>query len=395
MAELRAPEQNRLLGQLANMLRTTEGDIAAPEFLPPGLDVMGLVRQLMLPSAETVEKMSYGDPLFRMPTQSNIPITADREYLADVVGMIPFGAPAARPSARAMQDLVRQIQTEPPTGAMRMYHGTDKAFDEFAVQDRGLAYYVTPDPEQAGFYSGMRDGANIRPVEVDVKNTYRGGDVDKIMEVVKKEDDYYPYSLSKIKESLENQTPLAFHTPSVVKALKKLGYDSFAEYEGGIEQIGVFAAKDIKPSFGSGLLDEPAQSATANPLYQLTKEEFLGSPKIISPKSSADLKPRTLTTNVDAPKEPFLDGQYDIKMSEDGAAVLDGDKVIASYNFGKTLVVDPKYRKKGIAEELVYQWRSRYPNVAQADTRTKASQRVQEKVWERIQNEKFMAEGNL
>jgi uncharacterized ParB-like nuclease family protein len=118
MAELRAPEQNRLLGQLARMLRTTEGDIAAPEFLPKGLDVMGLVRQLMLPSAETVEKLSYGDPLFRMPTQSNIPITADREYLADVAGMIPFGAPAARPSARAMQDLVRQIQTEPPTGAI-------------------------------------------------------------------------------------------------------------------------------------------------------------------------------------------------------------------------------------------------------------------------------------
>jgi disulfide oxidoreductase YuzD len=118
MAELRAPEQNRLLGQLARMLRTTEGDIAAPEFLPKSLDVMGLVRQLMLPSAETVEKLSYGDPLFRMPTQSNIPITADREYLADIAGMIPFGAPAARPSARAMQDLVRQIQTEPPTGAI-------------------------------------------------------------------------------------------------------------------------------------------------------------------------------------------------------------------------------------------------------------------------------------
>jgi hypothetical protein len=102
------------------MLRTTEGDIAAPEFLPKGLDVMGLVRQLMLPSAETVEKMSYGDPLFRMPTQSNIPITADREYLADVAGMIPFGASAARPTARGIQDLLRQIQTEPPTGAVKL-----------------------------------------------------------------------------------------------------------------------------------------------------------------------------------------------------------------------------------------------------------------------------------
>jgi hypothetical protein len=155
------------------------------------------------------------------------------------------------------------------------------------------------------------------------------------------------------------------------------------------------AARVLPETKIAALLDEPSQTVAANPLYQLTKEEFLGSPKIISPKSSADLKPRTLTTNVDAPKESFLGGQYNIKMSEDGAAVLDGDKVIASYNFGKTLVVDPKYRKKGIAEELVYQWRSRYPNVAQADTRTKASQKVQEKVWERIQNEKFMAENNL
>ena len=121
MAELRAPEQNRLLGQLANMLRTTEGDIAAPEFLPRGLDVMGLVRQLMLPSAETVEKMSYGDPMFRMPTQSNIPITADREYLADVVGMAPMVPAASRAttslSNEAADALVRAITRNPEATA--------------------------------------------------------------------------------------------------------------------------------------------------------------------------------------------------------------------------------------------------------------------------------------
>jgi len=102
------------------MLRMTEGQAAAPEFLPPQLNVMNLVRQLMLPSAETVEKMSYGDPLFRMPQQSRIPITTDKQYLADIAGMVPFTAPAARPSARAMQDLVRQIQTTQPVGAVNM-----------------------------------------------------------------------------------------------------------------------------------------------------------------------------------------------------------------------------------------------------------------------------------
>jgi hypothetical protein len=121
MAELRAPEQNRLLGQLARMLRTTEGDIAAPEFLPRGLDVMGLVRQLMLPSAETVEKLSYGDPLFRIPTQSNIPITADREYLAEVLGMAPAVPAASRATTRlsneAADQLVRAITRNPEATA--------------------------------------------------------------------------------------------------------------------------------------------------------------------------------------------------------------------------------------------------------------------------------------
>lgn len=120
MADLRAPEQNRLLGRLADMLRMTEGQAAAPEFLPPQLNVMNLVRQLMLPSAETVEKMSYGDPLFRMPQQSRIPITTDKQYLADIAGMVPFTAPAARPSARAIQDLVREIQTTQPVGAINV-----------------------------------------------------------------------------------------------------------------------------------------------------------------------------------------------------------------------------------------------------------------------------------
>ena len=206
MAELRAPEQNRLLGQLARMLRTTEGDIAAPEFLPKSLDVMGLVRQLMLPSAETVEKLSYGDPLFRMPTQSNIPITADREYLADIAGMIPFGAPAARPSARAVQDLVRQIQTEPPTGAISpeiaakvlpetkvvdeagnpklLYHGTNKEFEQFSESMLGaktgnptskMGYFFIESPSEASRYATDwgKEGGNVRPVYLDIKNPKR------------------------------------------------------------------------------------------------------------------------------------------------------------------------------------------------------------------------------
>lgn len=122
MDRISAPPQNALLGRLAELLRTAEtGAVSGPEFLPKGLDVMNLVRQLALPSAETVEKLSYGDPLFRMApsgTGSRIPMTADREYLADVAGMVPIATPAAKPTARGMQELVRQIQTEPPVGAI-------------------------------------------------------------------------------------------------------------------------------------------------------------------------------------------------------------------------------------------------------------------------------------
>jgi hypothetical protein len=148
MAELRAPEQNILLGRLARMLRATEGDIAAPEFLPRELDVMGLVRQLMLPSAETVEKMSYGDPLFRMPTQSNIPITADREYLAEVLGMAPAVPAASRATTRlsneAADQLVRAITRNPEATAPEVLEAAGQMLPLSSVYRRSTP--LNPDP---------------------------------------------------------------------------------------------------------------------------------------------------------------------------------------------------------------------------------------------------------
>jgi hypothetical protein len=194
MAELRAPEQNRLLGQLARMLRTTEGDIAAPEFLPKGLDVMGLVRQLMLPSAETVEKLSYGDPLFRMPTQSNIPITADREYLADVVGMAPMVPAASRATTRlsneAADQLVRAITRNPeatapqvleaagqmlPMSRITTYHGSPYLFREFdparvgtgeGAQAYGVGSGYTAEARNVaeGYRKGIKDMGSIKAI---------------------------------------------------------------------------------------------------------------------------------------------------------------------------------------------------------------------------------------
>jgi hypothetical protein len=176
MNELKAPEQNRALGRIAEILRMAEQNRSA-EFLPESLNVFGLFGDLFLPSAKTVEKMSYGDPLFRMApsgTGSRIPMTTDKEYLADVAGMVPIAAPAAKPSARGAQELIRQIQTEPPVGAISpeiaakvmpktkvvdesgkpklMYHGTAQDIKEF-MTGTSNASFVTPDPSFAGTFA--------------------------------------------------------------------------------------------------------------------------------------------------------------------------------------------------------------------------------------------------
>lgn len=126
---------------------------------------------------------------------------------------------------------------------------------------------------------------------------------------------------------------------------------------------------------------------TYMPLKQMSRQEFLGSPKIVGKSDAADLRPNFLKSTESAPLVPFMDGKYQARYSKNGATVFDGDKVIASYNFGDNLVVDPKYRKKGIAEELVYQQRTYFPEPAKARTRNKVSQKIQENVYDRIQRD--------
>jgi len=154
-------------------------------------------------------------------------------------------------------------------------------------------------------------------------------------------------------------------------------------------------ADDMAPPMPSAIRTGPdagpsqAGRATPEPMHPafegMSREEFLGDPRITTNRNAADLKPKALTTVRDQPAQPFM-GRYEVRMSEDGAAVYDGENVIASYNFGDTLVVDRAHRRQGIAQELVYQWRTRYPGPAVARERTRASQAIQEQVWERIKN---------
>lgn len=134
-----------------------------------------------------------------------------------------------------------------------------------------------------------------------------------------------------------------------------------------------------------GLLSRFAKQAEI--LHNMKRAEFLGEPKIVSANTNSQLRPKALKHLGAEPAEPFMDGKFQMRLDADGAAVYDGDKVIASYNWGDTLAVDPAYRGQDIAKELVYQWRSRFPAPAAAKTRTNASQAIAESVWERISRE--------
>jgi hypothetical protein len=179
MDRLSAPEQNAIGAYFADLLRKVEQD-SGPEFLPRGLDVMGLVRQLALPSAETVEKLSYGDPLFRMPTQSNIPITTDRGYVAEVLGMAPAVPPAARATTRISNEvadqLVKAITRNPDATAVRAldeigrmspvpqittYHGSPSLFREFDPSADPMGRKRNAYGYGAGYTTESKDVANL------------------------------------------------------------------------------------------------------------------------------------------------------------------------------------------------------------------------------------------
>jgi hypothetical protein len=301
MDELKAPQQNQILGKIAEILRMAEQNRSA-EFLPNSLNVFGLFSDLLLPSSRTVEKMSYGDPLFRMPQQSRIPITADKEYLADVAGMVPFAAPAAKPSAQVVQKLAREIQTTPPVGAISpeiaarvipktkvvdekglpklMYHATKEDFEEFKPGTAN-AIFATPDYDEflnpyLGRHFNTKTGrfefsygANVRPVYIDAKNPFDYENPEHISKVVKwiKENnpDFQDIAASigdKVKDGLYYQ----IERPIVQNAIRNLGFDGFYVKEGGEKNIAVFDSKNIK----SALSDPIFEDIMSNPLMQDT-----------------------------------------------------------------------------------------------------------------------------
>jgi hypothetical protein len=263
-----------------------------------------------------VEKLSYGDPLFRMApsgTGSRIPMTTDREYLADVAGMVPIAAPAARPSARGVQELVRQIQTEPPVGAISpeiaarvipntkvvdesgkpklLYHGTNKDYEQFSEAMLGtktgnptskMGYFFSDSPSEASRYTRDwgKEGGNVRPVYLDIKNpkrlTYK--EMNDISMAMFDDSSLLPINAWKTKEG--KQAIIESKEKGIKKAnqmavdlrerLISEGYDGAVVRIGGQDEYIAFSPEQIRSATSdpqmAGLLGEPTQRLdTLNP----------------------------------------------------------------------------------------------------------------------------------
>lgn len=174
-------------------------------------------------------------------------------------------------------------------------------------------------------------------------------------------------------------------------AIENLGVDPSRVVEGGFIVDGAYrqgGADAARIGRQARAQREVERMDRIEPFRDIKKEDFLGNPRITSDRNAADLRPR-MGKAKEVKAEPFGDYQIHRYVSPRGGGryvVVDNGEPIAVYD-GDTLVVDKKYRRQGLATDLVYDFRTRHPDVPPATHRTKAAQAVQEKVWERIQRE--------
>ena len=207
MAELTATQRPnlpaRLLGQFVDLLRS---EAAQPEFLPfqPMTALMPL---------ESMEKLSYGDPLFRMPQQSNIPMTVDREYLIDALGLASMAPSASRATTKlsneAADRLVRMITRNPEATAPQAL----EAAGQMLPMSRITTYHGSPylfrelDPAMVGTGEGAQAygyGAGYTAQVRDVAESYTPRDYeyeDALMKLYKQAERRQDYGSMEVLES--------------------------------------------------------------------------------------------------------------------------------------------------------------------------------------------------
>lgn len=162
MAEISAIPQQPQLGRLAQFLRYLETE--KPEFLPSQLDVMGLVRQLTLPQASTVENLSYGNLPFTMPpsgTGAMIPQvkTGRKAEVADLVGML-----GGVPGGRAVMDVGTKLSNEAADAIVRTITRNPAATAPQVLQETAMPFMQAVAPKTEGLldisYRGVHSAPN-------------------------------------------------------------------------------------------------------------------------------------------------------------------------------------------------------------------------------------------
>ena len=356
-------------------------------------------------------------------------------------------AQAADVNSPAFKEWFGQSKVVNPDGSpMVVYHGTNQQIEEFDVSRGGAstgdnagatkAFFFTDNLEVAGQYAeqaGKRVIANVAAYEKESarlqkeaarleKAANRTGDWDayeRAMEAWENHeanalyaDDAEGQNTVEVYLSLQNPMVVDFEggrlsadrdLDRLIDDAKAIGHDGLIlrnledSPQMGIvsDQFVAFDPTQIKSVNNRGTWDasDPRilyqrDGGGAHPFEGFTREKFLGSPKITSDGNASTLVPTVLKGVREAEAVPFAAGNgLTARYDESGAAVFDGDQVVASYNFGDTLVVSKKYRRQGVASELVYQWRMRNPDSKPAKHRTKKSQAVQEQVWDRIRRE--------
>jgi GNAT superfamily N-acetyltransferase len=115
--------------------------------------------------------------------------------------------------------------------------------------------------------------------------------------------------------------------------------------------------------------------------WEMTREEFVGNPRLYSGKTNVKETPkRVYAATSSATPEPFLGGKFQIRRGGSQVAVYDGEKVIATYTGGDNLVVDPKYRRQGIATELLTYYKRNVDPTQTAASRSKEVHGIYNKV---------------
>ena len=262
-----------LLIARSNMLAKLTGNKAVDHLnrmlMPDGLRAMKFAD---FAAEQQAMRDANGQPMMQMThdfEQEGNYTFNEAEHRAPVMGWAKqqFGEAVAPNGKPAWQNFTNWFGDSKVVDAdgkpLVVYHGTDRNFTKFSKKQRGLAYYFTANPDQAASYAGTKN-ANVMPVYIKSENLYRGGKESELLEAIKDGDDYYPYSISKIKEWMRDQNPAIFHIPSAIKALKRMGYDGFVEVENGVEQFGVFSPNQIKSATGNQGNFSPTDASILN-----------------------------------------------------------------------------------------------------------------------------------